>query len=255
MAGLGGAAIVASRALGQNSPPAPIFPAKREQEFELGGFDSAKGEYVLPTLAYAPKDLEPHVSAKELAIHRERHHQQHVDRANRAMRALKDMRDGGDASLTRHWARELSLHVSGHVLHTLYWNMMAPASKKGGTRLGGGEPEGKLRDAIVRDFGDLDKFFAQFEANALQVEGDGWGLLVFEVMSGRLMLVQVDGNDDGFVAGAVPILAIDVWEHAYATQHEGRRAEYVRAFRNVIHWRFCEWMYERAKESAWRDGA
>jgi superoxide dismutase, Fe-Mn family len=261
LAGFAGGVTLASSvlvpsALAQTGLPEPKFPPKREQPFQLGGFEEGKGggggggAYVLPALPYAVKDLEPHIDAKTVELHHGKHHQVYVDGANRAVRALADIRDGGDVSLVRHWARELSFHLGGHVNHTLFWNMMAPPSKKGGPRLGGGEPQGALRDAISRDFGSLEKFVAHFEANAVQVEGGGWGWLVFDTLSKRLLLIQMESQQDRFVAGAVPILGVDVWEHAYYLKYENRRLEYVKAFGNVIHWRFCEWLYERAMAGA-----
>jgi len=209
--------------------------------FDIGGFDAAKGEYVLAPLPYKAEQLEPHIDKQTMEIHHGRHHAAYVTGANRAMRELAGIRDGGDAGLVRHWARELSFHLGGHVNHTLFWNMMAPAGNGGG-----GEPGGELAAAIARDFGSLEKFWAHFEANATQVEGGGWGWLIFDKVSRRLMLIQMESQQDRFVTGSVPILGIDVWEHAYYLKYQNKRSDYIKAFRNVVNWKFCEWMFEQA---------
>jgi Fe-Mn family superoxide dismutase len=211
--------------------------------FDIGGFDAAKGEYVLAPLPYKPEQLEPHIDKQTMEIHHGRHHAAYVTGANRAMKELAGIREGGDAGLVRHWARELSFHLGGHVNHTLFWNMMAPPTPTGNG--GGGEPSGELAAAITRDFGSLEKFWAHFEANATQVEGGGWGWLIFDRVSQRLMLIQMESQQDRFVTGAVPILGIDVWEHAYYLKYQNKRSDYVKAFRSVVHWKFCEWMFEQ----------
>jgi Fe-Mn family superoxide dismutase len=221
--------------------PSKIVSGKPKPAFEIGGFDASKGEYVLPALPYKPEELEPHIDKQTMEIHHGRHHAAYVTGANRAMKELAGIREGGDAGLVRHWARELSFHVGGHVNHTLFWNMMAPVGKGGG-----GQPEGAIADAITNDFGSIEKFWAHFEANAAQVEGGGWGWLVFDRISRRLMLIQMESQQDRFIAGAVPILGVDVWEHAYYLKYQNKRSDYIKAFRNVVQWKFCSWLFEQA---------
>ena len=176
-----------------------------------------------------------------MEIHHGKHHAAYVAGANKALKELAAIRDGGDAGLIRHWARELSFHLAGHANHTLFWNMLAPNPNQRG-----GEPAGALATAIRRDFGSLDKFIAHFKANALQVEGGGWGWLVLDTLSQRLMLIQMQSQQDRFIPGSIPILGIDVWEHAYYLKYQNKRADYINAFMNVIHWRFCEQRFEAA---------
>lgn len=240
--GLG--AIAASASSAQTELPKQIGTAgakKPEIPPQLKGYDEDKGQYILPPLPYKPDELEPHIDKATMELHHDKHHAGYVAGANKAMTELWQIRDGGDAALVKHWARELSFHLSGHVNHTLFWNMMAPPGKGGG-----GQPTGKLADAITRDFSSVDKFVAHFKSNAQQVDGSGWGWLIFDTVSKRLMLIQMEKQEDKFVPGSIPILGVDVWEHAYYLKHQNKRADYINAFMNVINWKFCEQLFEAA---------
>jgi len=196
------------------------------------GFDAEKGEYVLPALPYAADALEPHIDAQTMTIHHGRHHAAYVNGLNNAVRKLAEIRDGvGDARLISFWQRQLSFHGGGHVNHTLFWKTMAPAD-----RGGGGEPGGELGRVISASFGSYGKFAMQFGAAAGAVEGSGWAWLCVEPMSGRLIVSQMQSQQDLLFPGVVPIMGVDVWEHAYYLKYQNRRADYVRAFMNVIHW-------------------
>jgi Fe-Mn family superoxide dismutase len=222
-------------------------PRPREESHELPGiFDDAKGEFVLPPLPYKPDALEPHVDTLTMETHHSKHHAAYVVGANKALRELTSIRDGGDTSQTQRWVRELAFHLSGHINHALFWHMMAPAGKKADHGMGGGEPTGKLRQAIERDFGSLPKFFSQFIACAQQVRSNGWVWLVREPFSGRLMLTQVQSQEDGHIPGASPILGIDVWEHAYYVMHQNKRSDWIEAFLQVVNWDFCSVLNDRA---------
>jgi Fe-Mn family superoxide dismutase len=244
LAGMSGVAAFSFGAYCQTADPTtPITTVKPAAApvASLAAFDATKGEYVLPPLPYKSDELEPVIDKATMELHHGKHHAAYVAGANRALKELAGIRDGGDAGLVRHWARELSFHLGGHVNHTLFWNMMAPAGKGGG-----GEPTGALIAAIRRDFGSFDKFVAHFKANALQVEGGGWGWLVLDTLSKRLVLIQMESQQDRFIAGAVPILGVDVWEHAYYLKYQNKRSEYVDAFMKAVNWRFCEQLFDAA---------
>lgn len=204
------------------------------------GWDEEKGEYVLPPLPYEPNALEPHIDAQTMRIHHGRHHQGYVNGLNNALKALAEARAGGDASLIQHLSRQVSFHGSGHINHSLFWLGMAPAG-----RGGGGRPTGNLASAIQRDFGSFDGFSWQFQAAARSVEGSGWAWLVHDPISGRLTVVQMENQQKLLVTGSVPLLGIDVWEHAYYLKYQNRRADYVAAFMNVINWAFVGDLYDR----------
>ncbi len=206
------------------------------------GWDQAKGEYVLPPLPYDKTALEPHIDAQTMEIHHDKHHAAYVAGVNKALKELKNIREGGgDASLIKHWSRELSFHGSGHINHTLFWNMMAPAGTGGG-----GQPSGKLATAIDKAFGGFDKFVAQFKAAAGQVEGGGWAWLVYDPMSKGLLIIQEEKQQDMMLSGCHPILGIDVWEHAYYLKYQNKRGDYVNSFMNVVNWGFVQGLFDSA---------
>ncbi|MBS0196553.1 MAG: superoxide dismutase [Planctomycetes bacterium] len=247
--GVFGAASLASAAFAQVKHTTPAAPetlpqpqdAAAKTPASLVGFDAAKGEYVLPPLPYDKNALEPHIDAQTMEIHHDRHHKAYVDGLNKAVKTLRDIREGGDAALVKHWSREVSFHGSGHVNHTLFWNMLAPAGKGGG-----GAPGGKLAAAIDRDFGSFDKFLAHFKAAAAQVEGGGWAWLVKDSVSGRLLIIQEEKQQDMMLTGAKPVLGIDVWEHAYYLKYQNKRTDYITAIMNVVNWKFCESLFDAA---------
>lgn len=189
----------------------------------------ANGEYVLPPLPYAANALEPFIDEQTMVVHHATLHQNYVNGANRTAKALAAIAAGeGDLAQSKALARDLAFFGSGHALHTLFWNNMKPQ--------GGGEPTGALADAITRDFGSLAGFFRQFTGAAVGVEGSGWALLSYEPIAGRLIILQVEKQQNLTFQGAIPLLGCDVWEHAYFLKYQARRAEYVEAWKNVINW-------------------
>lgn len=225
---------------------AGIAPLAAAAQPEMGGplidvgWDAEQGKYVLPPLPYDYNALEPHIDAQTMRIHHDKHHQGYVNGLNSALEALAEARTSGDAKYVQYWTRKVSFHGSGHVNHTLFWLAMAPAG-----RGGGGQPQGALAQAIQRDFGSFDKFSWQFQSAAKTVEASGWAWLVFEPIAGQLTVLQVENQQKLLMTGVVPLLGIDVWEHAYYLKYQNRRAEYVSAFMNVINWPFVQKLYER----------
>ncbi len=243
MTALGTLGVLGATALAaaQNAAPAAAGAAKDHPlgPTEALGWDAAKGEYTLPALQYPYEALEPHLDAETMKIHHTKHHQAYVNGLNKAMGELKKARDAGDFALIKHWSREVSFHGGGHVNHTLFWATMAPPSQGGG-----GQPTGPLADAITRDFGSFDKFSAQFQAAANAVEGSGWAWLVFDHLSRRLMIQQMEKQQDMLLTMGVPLVGVDVWEHAYYLKYKNARAEYVQAFMNVVAWEKVGKMFE-----------
>ena len=218
---------------------------------EFLGYDPIKGEYSLPPLPYAKNALEPYIDAQTMEIHHSKHHDAYVKGLNKALAELKKIRDSaGDASLIKHWSREVSFHGSGHINHSLFWHMMAPPGTGPGqtSTRGGGIPTGTLMDAINRDFGGFEAFAAQFKAAAAQVEGSGWAWLVFEPFAKRLIVIQGEKQQNLMLTGVHPLLGIDVWEHAYYLKYQNKRADYVGAFMNVINWPFVQRLFDAASK-------
>ncbi len=192
------------------------------------GYDAGKGVYVLPPLPYEPAALEPSIDAQTMGLHHGKHHQAYVNGLNGALAKLAEARATGDFALVKHWSREVSFNGGGHVLHTLFWSNMAPKA--------GGEPQGALAQAIVRDMGSVEAFRKHFAAAATAVEGGGWAILGLEPLSGRLVVIQAEKQQDLTVWGMHPLLVLDVWEHAYYLRYQNRRADYVKAWWDVVNW-------------------
>ncbi|MBL4591649.1 MAG: superoxide dismutase [Phycisphaerales bacterium] len=196
------------------------------------GWDPANNEYTLPTLPYAYDALAPAIDEQTMRIHHDKHHAGYIRGLNKALKQLHAIRDGsGDAGTLQHWQRQLSFHAGGHINHTMFWTGMAPTDNGGG-----GEPAGLLADTIKRDFGSFEKFSSQFQAASKSVEGSGWGWLIYEPMSNRLMISQMQNQQQMMFAGAVPLLGVDVWEHAYYLNYQNRRAGYLKNFMTIINW-------------------
>lgn len=232
-AAFGGLAAFSNAArAGQPTKPASTAPRHAMLTPAELGWDAAKGEYALPALPYAHDALEPHLDAQTMEIHHSKHHAGYVKGLNTALAKLAEIRAGaGDASLIKHWSRELSFHGAGHVNHSIFWVTMAPTSSGGGS-----EPTGTLAEAINRDFGSFTAFSTHFQAAANAVEGSGWAWLVHEPTADRLLVLQGEKQQDMMLTGSTPLLGVDVWEHAYYLRYQNKRADYVKAFMNVINW-------------------
>jgi len=186
-------------------------------------------EYTLPPLPYAYEALEPHLDAATLKLHHDKHHQGYVNGANQALRQLARLRDSGDFSQVDYWEQKLAFHTSGHLLHSLFWTNMAPAGK-------GGKPSRELEQAVVAAFGSMDKMKAQLSAAAKSVEGSGWGILGWDRFSESLTILQCENHQKQGIWSTVPILVVDVWEHAYYLQYQNRRADFIQAWWKVVNW-------------------
>jgi len=186
----------------------------------------------LPQLDYAYNALEPFIDAETVRIHHDLHHAAYVKGLNTAEEKLAEARAKNDFSLVKHWERELAFHGAGHFLHSLYWKNMTPQ--------GGGKPSGKLLTQIELDFTSFDIFSAQLKAAANAVEGSGWALLVKVGVSRKLEILTAEKHQDLSQWQGEPILALDVWEHAYYLKYQNKRADYTNAFFNVINWKDVE---------------
>ncbi len=209
---------------------------------EMLGWDAATNQYVLPALRYPYEALEPYIDAETMRIHHDKHHQGYVNGLNKAMAELAKMRDtGADAGMIKHWSRELAFNGGGHVNHSLFWLCMAPADR------GARGPSLDLAAHIDRDFGSFDKFVAQFQAAANGVEGSGWAWLMYDFVSGRLIVTQMEKQQNLYMTGAAPLLGIDVWEHAYYLKYQNKRAEYVKNWFNIVNWAMVDELFALAR--------
>ena len=184
--------------------------------------------YQLPDLSYDFGALEPHLSARILELHHDKHHRAYVDGTNATLEKLAAARAAGDFSAIVGLEKTLAFNMSGHVLHSMLWENLSPN--------GGGEPTGALADAIGENFGGFDAFKAQMTTATITVQGSGWGALVWEPLGKNLLVQQIYDHHANSVQGSTPLLVIDAWEHAYYLQYENRRPDYVNAVWNVINW-------------------
>lgn len=190
---------------------------------------NAAGEYTLSPLPYAYDALEPHIDAETMLLHHDIHHAGYVKGLNGALAAMADARAKNDYALIDRLAQKASFHGSGHILHEIFWkNMAAPGS--------GGTPKGALLARIEKDFGSVKTMQAQFSQTAVSVEGSGWGILAWEPLGRRLVILQAEKHQNLTQWGAIPLLVLDVWEHAYYLKYQNKRGEYVKNFFNVVNW-------------------
>lgn len=182
----------------------------------------------VPPLDYAYNALEPYIDEQTMKLHHDLHHAAYVKGFNTAEAKLAEARESRDFALVKHWERELAFHGAGHFLHVIFWKNMGPN--------GGGKPSGELLTQIEKDFGSYDGFEMQFKAAAVAVEGSGWALLVRNWAVDKLEILTAEKHQNLTQWVVEPILALDVWEHAYYLKYQNRRAEYVDAFFKVINW-------------------
>lgn len=202
------------------------------------------GKHILPPLPYDYSALEPHISAEIMRLHHDKHHQSYVDGLNKAEVMLQNARNNNDYSLVKHWSRELAFHGSGHYLHTIFWNNMSPE--------GGGSPSGALLKEINKYFGSFEKFKSHFTEAAKQAEGVGWAILVWSPRARRLEILQSERHMLLTQWDTIPLLALDVWEHAYYLQYKNNRGDYIKNWWNVVNWKDVEDRYLKASELKWK---
>ncbi len=200
--------------------------------------------HTLPALGYAYDALEPHIDALTMEIHHSRHHQTYITNLNAALAELPELAAlPVDELLARFDSLPVSVqgavrnHGGGHANHSLFWQVMSPQ--------GGGEPGGELAEAITRDLGGLDAFKQAFTQAALSRFGSGWAWLVVD-QSGKLQVVSSANQDSPLMEGLVPILGLDVWEHAYYLKYQNKRPDYIAAFYKVIDWTEVARRYRQA---------
>src|ERR1700761_6164610 len=195
--------------------------------------------YVLPDLAYDYGALEPHISARIMELHHSKHHKAYVDGANKTLEQLAEARQKGALDGAGVLERTLAFHISGHVMHSIFWQNLSPK--------GGGKPSGELAAAIDRDFGNFDAFKNQLTKATATCMGSGWGALSLDTLSGRLLTVQIHDHEGQTPAGSLPLFVIDAWEHAYYLQYLNEKAKFFDAVWNIINWQDVAERFQRAR--------
>ena len=197
--------------------------------------------YSLPELPYDYAALEPHYSAEVLELHHDKHHAAYVDGANTALEKLDQARSSDDFGTINQLQKNLAFHLSGHVLHSMFWENLSPD--------GGGKPEGDLAAAIDEGFGTLRGPEEPADASPRSnVQGSGWGALTWEPLGQRLIVEQVYDHQSNVGQGAPPLLVLDMWEHAYYLQYKNVKADWVKAFWEIVNWPDVASRFERARK-------
>ena len=215
----------------------------QNQERKNGESSVPIGKHTLPPLPYPYDALEPVISEEIMRLHHDKHHQAYVDGLNKAEKMMKQARETNDFALIKHWEREAAFHGSGHYLHTIFWEVMSPN--------GGGQPTGPFLKQLEKDFGSFAGFKKHFSEAAKQVEAVGWAILVWAPRARRLEILQSERHMILTQWDTIPILVLDVWEHAYYLQYKNNRSEYVDKWWNVVNWRKVERRYQEAKKLIW----
>jgi Fe-Mn family superoxide dismutase len=183
----------------------------------------------LPALPFDYKALEPIMSAEVLTLHHDKHHQAYVDGANKILEALDAARTAGAKIDLKAALKELSFHLGGHALHSLFWSIMqAPMADN--------VPQGKMLELINEQFGSWPRFQEEFALAATSVEGSGWAVLFLEPEQKQLLIGQIEKHNLNVYPGFKPLLALDVWEHAYYLDYKNNRAEFVTNFWQLVNW-------------------
>ncbi|WP_057914322.1 superoxide dismutase [Peribacillus muralis] len=224
-----------------------VYAGIKEIDLDLRSNDRQSvpiGKHTLPPLPYAYEALEPIISREIMRLHHDKHHQSYVDGLNKAELMMKKARETKDYALLKHWEKEAAFHGSGHYLHTLFWEEMIPG--------GGGQPKGDLLKQIEKDFGSFAAFKNHFSEAAKQVEGVGWAILVWAPRARRLEILQSELHMVLTQWDTIPILVLDVWEHAYYLQYKNDRASYVNNWWNVVNWPQTEVRFSEAKKLIWK---
>lgn len=186
--------------------------------------------YTLPKLSYDYKDLEPYMSEEQLRIHHTKHHQAYVNGANNILQKLdKAHKENLDIDI-KAVLKELSWNIGGHLLHTLFWENIAPPSKAGG------KPGGKLGDEIEKEFGSFERFKKEFTQAAVTVEGSGWAALTYCMQTGRPLIMQIEKHNTNVYPMFRILMVLDVFEHAYYIDYKNDRGKFVENFWNIVNW-------------------
>ncbi|MFN2595190.1 MAG: superoxide dismutase [Actinomycetota bacterium] len=189
--------------------------------------------YTLPDLPYDYSALEPHIDAKTMEIHHTKHHQTYVDKLNAATEGRSDLEFDNVDDLLKNFSKVPSdlqgpvrNHGGGHSNHSLFWTIMGPD--------GGGEPAGDLASAIDDAFGSFKELREKFNTAATTQFGSGWAWLVLD--AGKLNVINLPNQDSPLIDGKIPVLGLDVWEHAYYLKYQNKRPDYIEAWWNTVNW-------------------
>lgn len=188
-----------------------------------------QNRFTLPNFPYDYKALEPYLSEQLLTLHHLKHHQAYVNGANMDLEKLEKAREEGSEVDLKAILKELSFNLGGHILHSLFWENLAPEGQ-------GGQPNGHLAQLLSNEFGSLERFQKEFAQTANTVEGSGWAVLTLDTIPQRPLLMQIEKHNHCIYPGNKILLVLDVWEHAYYLDYKNERAKFIEAFWKIVNW-------------------
>jgi superoxide dismutase, Fe-Mn family len=197
--------------------------------------------YTLPDLPYDYSALEPHISGTIMELHHGKHHATYVKNSNEVLDKLDEARRKEDFSRVAALERTLAFNLSGHILHSIFWQNMAPK--------GGGTPSGDFVNALQKDFGNFERFRKQLTEVAATIMGSGWAALVWEPIGKRLLITQIYDHQSNLAQAGIPLMVVDAWEHAYYLQYQNRKTEFFESVWNLWNWQDISARYALAVQT------
>lgn len=216
-----------SLSLSRHSARRPVPGSSAVQQLS----SAASQSFALPDLDYDYGELAPHIAPRIMEVHHSKHHQTYVTNLNNAMEQYEKAQATNDVAQMVALQNAIKFNGGGHVNHTIFWKNLAPPEKGGG-----GEPDGELAKYIESEFGSFDSFKSTFAAKTAAVQGSGWGWLGYDSGKDKVVFQAMANQDPLSTTGLVPLLGVDVWEHAYYLQYENRRPDYLKEIWSIVNW-------------------
>jgi superoxide dismutase, Fe-Mn family len=185
------------------------------------------GNFILQALPYSESFLEPSMDAETMHLHYTFHHGGAVKAANNDLKKIKEALDSNNLETVDFWTKKLSFHFSSHILHSIFWTNLTNKPTV---------PTGDLLKRIEKNFGSYDKLKAYIAETSKNVDGNGWGILGYQPYSDSLVVLQCENHEKLTQWGVIPLLVIDVWEHAYYLKYKNKRADFVDALFSILNW-------------------
>jgi len=214
---IGGASILPSNSL---------FSASLK-EGNIDKLVDENGNFIQQTLPYSENFLEPSMDAETMHLHYTYHHGGAVKAANNDLAKIKEALNSNNLETVDYWTKKLSFHFSSHVLHSIFWTNLTNKQTL---------PKGELLKRIEKNFGTYDKLTSYIAATSKNVDGNGWGILGYQPYSDTLTVLQCENHEKLTQWGVIPLLVIDVWEHAYYLKYKNKRTDFVDALFPILNW-------------------
>ena len=185
-------------------------------------------DYTLPDLPYDYGALDPHISGKIMELHHSKHHQNYVNGLNATIEKLDEAHANNSFDTINQLEKNLAFNLGGHVNHSIFWKNLSPE--------GGDKPDGDLGAAIDDQYGSFDTFRAQFEATALGIQGSGWAIAAWDTLGQKLVMGQLYDHQSNLSPTLIPVVLLDMWEHAFYLDYLNVKGDYVKAFWSIVNW-------------------